>query len=822
MSRKLVLLFLSIVYFSHLSGQISGVVTDVDGETLPYVNIFIEGTTSGTASNIDGEYNILAAVGETIIFRYIGYQDIKVKVEKPVQELPVMMERQSVSLQEVVIAADAEDPAYAIIRAAIKKRNYYKNQVEQYSAQTYAKGVVRMLETPEKIFGEEIGDMEGVLDTTGQGIIYLSESQSTVYFMAPDNIKEIMTSSKVSGSDGSFNINRLTNAQYDIYEEYFVFTRTVINPLADNALSYYKYKLEGATLDDDGRLVNKIAVIPKSPNRPVFSGHIYIADDLWNVRQLDLQMTGKAMKEPIFDTIVFKQQFLPVGKEDIWRLFSQEMSFTAGGFGFKVGGTFSYIFSDYDVAPGLSADFFGNEDFRMEETALRTDSSFWEEVRPIPLTDEEKKDYIKKDSLSALWNSKEWQDSVDRVNNKFSIGDFLFGYNYSQTHKRRNLGISSPIGVYRFNTVEGHAIGTNIKYSTWDSLSQRRLEVGTTVGYGFSDKQLKIDGTVRYRSDRIHQEYFTLRGGDTYKQFDNANPVSPFINTWSGLFYKENTIRLYRSQYADFTYQREIANGVYLWATVGYERRQSVATNSDFSLFSRDDVYQRNNPELSFTEDLVFDPNTAATLKVDVRWRPGQTYATYPHYRIRQPSGLPTFTLQYKRAFVGLGDADYDRLKLTIYDSKIRIKEYGYSKLRASAGTFLRVAANTSYIDMHHFFTNENSIINLDRYMETFRLMLHYSYSSINDYASLHYEHHFDGYIMDKIPVLKDLGAKLVLSANTLQMVDRPAYYEASVGIDQLKISLFSVFRMDYTWAFSDGGLVDQGFFLGISTTIGG
>ena len=822
MSRLLHIFILSIVSLPAW-GQISGYIYDESGETLPYVNVVIEGTTSGTASNGEGYYSLKADVGTVIIFRYIGFEDQRYTVVDPSTVYDVTLLPQAIEVEEIVIAADAEDPAYSIIRKAIAKRDYHRNQVKSYEVSAYAKGLVKMLETPEKIFGEEVGDLGGVLDTTGQGIVYLSESRSDIYYQAPDKLKEVMHSSKVSGSDGSFNINRLSNIQFDIYEEYFEFFRTVINPLADNAMSYYKFRLEG-TVYTDGKEVNKIAVLPKSPNRPLATGHIYIVEDSWNVSQLDLSLTGKSLKEPMFDTIVMRQQFLPVGEEGLWRLFSQEMSFTAGGFGFKVGGTFTYIFSDYMLGKQFEDGFFGRESFAMEETALANNDSIWLAERPIPLTAEEEQDYTKKDSLRTVWESKDYLDSVDREQNKFAFGDFLFGYDRSNTYKKRYFFLKSPLSTYKFNTVEGHSLRLAGSYTTYDSTEVHRNRVRGFVDYGFADKRLKYAVSNTYRSNRIHQEYWTIAAGDEYRHFNRDIDNIPFVNTYNGLFRKINNIRLYRAQFAMAKYQREVANGLYLWATVEYENRLPLQNNTNYSFFRKDEAYATNDPRtINTMTEYLFDESQNLTFSLQLRWRPGQRYASYPTYRLRENSGWPTFRIKYQKGIAVLGgDTDYDKLSLQIRDNKVSMREYGHSKFNIKLGTFLR-AERLEFMDRFHFDTNANSLLSLDRYMSTFKLMPHYTYSDVNDYMTVHYEHHFDGYIMDKIPLLKNLGAKLVVGASTLQSPQSGGYYEGTVGIDQLKIGLVSVFRFDYTWAWGGEGLGSRrGFFVGFHTNIGG
>ncbi|MBL0025125.1 MAG: hypothetical protein IPO98_08995 [Saprospiraceae bacterium] len=145
-----------------------------------------------------------------------------------------MVEDENIS-DELVITADREDPAYNIMRKAIKRRNYFKNQFKSYEADLYVKGLVKITDSPKKILGEEIGDMKGLLDSTGRGIVYLSESKSKFYFQSPDKTKEEMISSVRSGSNSLFTANQFSWASFDIYTEYLNFSRSIVSPIADAA-----------------------------------------------------------------------------------------------------------------------------------------------------------------------------------------------------------------------------------------------------------------------------------------------------------------------------------------------------------------------------------------------------------------------------------------------------------------------------------------------------------------------------------------------------------------------------------------------------------
>ena len=421
---KVFIVLLSLSLCNVLQAQLKGTITNTEGEPLPYATVYIQGTSSGTVSNAEGQYELeLNELGSyTITFQYVGYQKFSYTFTydgKPVQ-YSVQLKHDTSLVREIVISANREDPAYEIIRKAIQKRTYYKQQVASYEADLYVKGVIKMQDAPKEILGEKIGNLGGLIDTTGKGILYLSESKSAFYFLAPNQTKEVMEYSVKSADNSLFTANQFSWASFDLYTEYINFGRSIVSPIADNALVYYNYVLEQSFVDPQGYMVNKIKILPKSANSPLLTGYIYITDDLWNIYSTDLLLAGPAIKNTFLDTIQVKQVYVPVKGPDVWRLFSQVFSFKAGLLGFKISGNFTYVFSNYDLEKDVKSYFKTNETFKVEQNALKRDSAFWNKIRPIPLTEEEKVDYIEKDSLRRIWATPAYRDSVDRENNKFS------------------------------------------------------------------------------------------------------------------------------------------------------------------------------------------------------------------------------------------------------------------------------------------------------------------------------------------------------------------------------------------------------------------
>ncbi|WP_318311977.1 SusC/RagA family TonB-linked outer membrane protein [Flagellimonas crocea] len=101
----LTLLLAFVVHISYAQDKtITGTVTDADGLPLPGVNIVVEGTTTGTQTDFDGNYAISASEGQTLLFTYIG-QKPSTKVVGASSVINVQMVEDTQALEEVVVTA---------------------------------------------------------------------------------------------------------------------------------------------------------------------------------------------------------------------------------------------------------------------------------------------------------------------------------------------------------------------------------------------------------------------------------------------------------------------------------------------------------------------------------------------------------------------------------------------------------------------------------------------------------------------------------------------------------------------------------------------
>src|SRR5690606_28094006 len=166
-----------------------------------------------------------------------------------------------------------------------------------YTAKVYIKGVQRLLQAPKKFLGVDIDQIgrEIGLDSNRTGIVYLSESESRITVRPHDEFREEMISSKFSGNNRALSFNRAADLKLNFYENHQpiiegLSARPFVSPIADNALSYYRYRLLGTTVEN-GLTIHKIEVIPRRRAEPLYQGDIYIVEDAWRIYGVNLQLT---------------------------------------------------------------------------------------------------------------------------------------------------------------------------------------------------------------------------------------------------------------------------------------------------------------------------------------------------------------------------------------------------------------------------------------------------------------------------------------------------------------------------------------------------
>jgi hypothetical protein len=790
---------------------IKGKVLDEYNAELPFVNIYIEGTSTGTTANADGEFVITLKESNDIVltFQTLGYKTHREKIDMntAISELKVKMKSENIQIQEIVIKAKSKDPAYAIIKEAIKNRKQNLENVQSYSADVYMKANVKMLQIPKKL--PFFINKKDFPDSSDLGIIYLSESVAKYYFQRPDKKKEQMIASKVAGTKTGFSWNRVEDVFINFYEPSisigFYSERPFISPIGNGALLSYKYKYLG-TFYDNNKPVHKIKVTPRRKGDPLFNGEIYISEENYQIYSCDFYVTKDAQIE-FADTVHMKQEMVRVN-DSIFMPMQMQIYSNFKLFGFAAKDFSSASISNYVVNKGFPKKFFGNEVFRIEEEANKKDTTYWTGMRTSILSEEESKHYTKSDSILQKKETKEYKDSVAKAERKPGFG--IEGFRMTNRETGLTIRTNSLLDVFDYNTVEGIRGRLTFYYDKRDRETRVVKNINAFVRYGLDSKEWFGGGQFYYRFKPKNGQSFKIKAGKFISQYNSHEPISDMINSYYTLFKKDNFQKLYAKYGVELSYNHELLNGLFSNFNVQLYNRKSLINNSFYYWYGKEDKHFTSNDPLKpnqYNENPAFEQHQIAQLQLGLKWIPFAKYETYPTFKRMLDTKWPELSFLYKKGF-GLGNfnSNYDQIEAGI-GKDLDLRAIGKFSFDLVGGIFL-TNKNMNFIDYKHFSGNQTLFlmnressdvpgVSTRTNISEFHGLSYYGYSTNDRYLEIHASHNFRGFFIGKIPLLRKTKIYEVAGINALYMPNKN-YLEAFIGADKL----FKFFRFDIGTSF--------------------
>lgn len=803
---------------------VTGVVRDDKGNPLPYASVWVKGGTRGVTANSEGHFSIdLSAGDHVLVCQYVGYtrQERKVVVGAEPVKVDFVLSSQQLSMAEVVVRPGGEDPAYAIIRKAIRRRKDYADPLDSFTCEAYIKTLMKLRRLPKRVLGQKIEEKdkrEMGVDSTGKGIIYLSESLTKVAYKRPDKLKLEVLSGRESGSNGyGFSFPIFIN----FYENNVtVLTdrlnpRGFVSPIADGALNFYRYKFLGSFFED-GKEVNKIQVTPRRKYEPLFSGTIEITEGDWRIHGLDLMLSKQSQLE-LMDTLEIKQIHAPVGGGgapvggggvsrggaseggpggggpaggEVWQVKNQVVYFTFNFLGIDAVGNFVDVYNNYDVAPKWKRKFFDRVLMKYDTAVNKKTKAYWDSIRPVPLEPDEKVNYIIRDSIYAAS-----RDSVKKSESRWKL-----------THGPWWEAVG-------YNTVEG------IDVNLWGTVSKKVggsvLRLTPHVRYGFHNTRLNVWGTFSWERRGLEDEgpvrqTWSLSGGKRISQFNPDDPIREIWNSIYTLLWGRNYMKVYQNYFTEAGWATVLDNGLRLRASALYEDRIPLDNTTLYTWAkSSSTKFTPNYPVEKLSAN--FTRHQAVITTVGLTYQPGQRYIEFPHRKEAIGSKYPVFSLVYQKGWDGVlgSDVNFDKWRFTVSDD-MNFRLAGRLSYRLGMGGFL----NTNSVpiqDYQHF--NGNQLVLASEYLNSWQLAPYYSNSTTASfYATGHVEHHFNGFLTNKIPPFRQLNIFLVGGANAFYVNSGNNYVEVFGGLE----NILKVFRVDVVSSWMGGHYYQTGVRVGL------
>ncbi|MBT30634.1 MAG: membrane receptor RagA [Thalassobius sp.] len=874
------LFLLSILVFSVTltnAQGIKGKVTDSEGAPLPFTTIYIKQLETGTSTNMEGEYQFKLKPGTyDVLYQYLGYEAVQKKVEiaSDFQVIDVTMQTQIIELKEVLIKSNKEDPAYAIMRKAIAKSKFHTLQVDAYSCRVYVKGSGRLKDYP--FFLRKAIEDEGIDTTT----TFTSESISEVSYERPNTVKEKVISVRKNGDDNSTSPNGYITGSF--YEPKIV---SAISPLSPRAFAYYRFEYVGTFRDRDYD-INKIKVIPRSKGDDVFAGYIFIVDDLWSIHSLSLKtykqgilfhidqiygpieekvwlplshkfdVTGKIFgiefeykylatvsdyeitlnpdledtEIEVIDEKTEKELVAALAKEEeLSKRVEEEPDVALKEQKKFTRKELKKVLNDYekqlDEAESkmdtMNVEIVSNYSMTIDSLAGK-DESYWQEVRPVPLTEMEKKSYEKLDSIAVAEETaaKDTTSTGDKRKSKrkgnFHPEDILLGTTFKLSDKTR-LEYKSPLTTVNFNTVEGYVFEVPLELRTRFE-NYKRLNFEARGRYSFAREKVngKLTGTYQYKR-KAEEGQLVIEGGRYINQLNEEQPIHPIINAFSTLLWERNYMKIFEKDYVKATHFQKIKEGLVIKYGVEWARRYQLFNNTDHVYFDKDNrVYTPNNPPNFDLLDTSFPEHEAFIFHTDLEYLPFLKYVMRNGKRRLIPNSSPLFRLSYRKGINDVfgSDVDYDLLEVG-FKHRVKIGVRGRLDVNAFAGKFLN-NNSLSFIDFKHFPGNQTVLQTSDP-VNSYRLLDYYYYSTQDQYVGSTMFYQFRKFLLTQIFEVRLAGLKENILFNYLKTDASPHYMEVGYSLD----NIFRFFRVEAIASFEDMEYKDFGIRIGISTNIG-
>jgi len=811
MRKFLLLLFILLTGLSVQAQTylLTGRVTDRQDKAISFAVVYIRNSTYGTVANEDGRYQFKLEPGEyTIVYRFVGYKEITEKISITDHSLQhnVQMTDENYALKQV-----SADSALDIVRRVISKREYYLKQVDKYSCVVYVKGVQKLDHAPKSLMGQNVADALSV-DSTGKGILYQSESLSNYNFAQPNKIKEEMIATKALGQNTAFSYNKASDLAVNFYNNIFsmqgLSSHGFVSPLASNAPHFYRYNLIGSKIEN-GLTIHKIQVIPKRSYDPVFTGFIYIVDGDWRLYSADLMLTKKENALNLVDTIKISQEYIPI-TDSVWLPLAAQYSFKGSVLGFQFEGYYLSVYNHYDLKPTFPNNYFNGERMRIDTIENSRDSVYWNSVRPVPLTGQERTDYSKKEFRAELNRAIQKYAPDQQHKNAFLVLPYIpFGYKASYNNLKDSIYVDPFMQTVFYNTVEGVGVnlrGTYVHY--YDDY--RSYRITPNIRYGYADKQFNADIKGEYNFDPLNRGKFTGGFGSAILDLSNVGTRSIYFNTLSTLLSEQNFVKYYQSQYGELGYQHDISTGILFKADLSYANRTQLYNNSYYAINTyKGRRFTSNNPlapdSAATDRSVLFPQNQALTLTTSLTFTFDQQYETRPTGRFYEPSPYPQIRVNYRKGIKGVfgSDVNYDFASVEVFQEHLNTGITGFSAFKFAAGDFFN-RDKLYFMDFNHF--QGNSGTTFDPTPGSFHFLPFYTYSANQAYFEAHFEHNFTGYFFNDIPLLRKLKLDEIIGVNYLTENNNHNYSEFFIGVQRL------IFRVDYGVAFAGNHKYLQGF----------
>ncbi|GEO10388.1 collagen-binding protein [Segetibacter aerophilus] len=741
---------------------VRGVIRDaVSQQPLQSVSIYFKGG-KGVTSSSDGSYMLATENTRLTVvqFSYVGYKTVsKTLIPNKEQVIDILLEVSDAKSNVVVKTnkrgkySNKNNPAVELIRQVIDNKD--KNRISAYdyvSYEQYEKMEVLLTKTPEKLLNNKfLKNFKFVFqnnDTTkiqGRAMlpVYINEISSQKYYRKnPEKKTTYIIAEKEVNFGEYLDVKGINSYLERMYEDVDVYQNNIsllsnqfLSPIADMAPTFYRFYIADTTEVDGVELV-RLNFAPRNLNDLLFKGTLFVTlDGNYSVQKLVMSISKHANLNFVRELHV--NQDFEKGQDGRFHLaLSNTIVEFALAESAKTGivGERTVSFKSFTInQPQADSIYKGDAVVRIGSQNAASDT-FWQAHRSPPLSEAEVKVYSNIDSLTHLKSFKTFMDVATLLMAGYkSFGGYEVG----------------PVNsFYSFNPVEG--LRTRIGGRTTPRFN-RNIYLENYVAYGFKDQKWKYYGAVAYSFNHSSIYAYPLNYLKLGYQRDTKIPGQElqFVVEDNFLlsFKRGNNDRWLYNSIFKTEYVREF--GKDFGYTLGFKNWKQTPAGI-ISYLKPDGSSLVNVPNLTTTE-----------LSAEFTWAPHRQFYQGKRFRIPIINKYPIFKFRFITGIKGLvkGEYNYQNLNLTI-DKRLMLSQLGFADVKLEGGN---IFGKVPYPLMTVHRANQTYSYQL----ESYNLMNFLEFVS-DHYAAFSIDQHFNGFFLNKIPLLKKLKWREVASAKVL------------------------------------------------------
>ncbi len=817
------------IFLSHAQSftSASGIVKDsITGEPLPFVSVYFDGSTIGAMTDDNGTFTLQNNQGYTkLAAASLGYDTkfIDLKPGKKNDNLEVLLKPTAFEISEVVVKPKREkytrkdNPAVELIKKVIAHKN--DNRIEakpEYQTEVYEKLSLSLDNFNPNLdknkFLKKFKFIKNYLDTSefnGKPILTVSvrENLSDFYYRkSPKAEKTIVRAKRMQGIDKTLDDGGgITSNLEEIFKSINIFDNNIpillnrfVSPLSSTlATTYYHYYIMD-TLDVGGDKCVDLAFVPANSESYGFTGRLYITlDGNYAVKKVLLNTPANINLNWV-DKLRIEQEFKQM-PDSTWVL-DQENTFVNF---YVVKGTqqlYAHQLRNYD-----------NYNFNVQNAdsvfgllgalhvlpeATAQPDTFWTHNRPIPL--KEKEDALK-DLLGQL-------RKVPAFNAIIKTAEILItGYIPTANDKKVTKFDFGPMNTtFSANHLEGFRM--RVGGMTTANLNPYWFASGY-LAYGTNDRKIKynLKLTHSFTKKEYHEGENPVNNLSFIQEYDVYTSGQDFLFTSKDNIFVawkvgEPVTKMQYIRKSVLQYEKEWLNGLTWKSWIMNQNNEAAGT---LQYIKRDE-----SGNLYHIKDF-----TTSEIGTQLRFAPGERAYNGRSGKesvFNLSKDAPVFKLSHQLGIKGVlgGDYNYNHTEISA-EKRIWLSSFGHIDAQIKAGKVWDKVPFPLLI-----LPNTNQSITIQP--EAFHMMNALEFVT-DQYVSFNATYYLKGWILNRIPGIKWLRLREVLSFNMIyggltdknnptltpglfllpdgtQPLGSTPYMECSVGLE----NIFKILRIDY------------------------